>query len=327
MRRTPVAVVSPLLRWTFLSKLVLLGIIALCGGQTSLAQSVTESKKAVKSTGEDEKQQKVEPGKSEDFLRLKKEDGKPVALETSITRFTGKNSKGESVTVDLIGVVHIAEGDYYKDLNKRFESYDALLYELVAPEGTRVPAGGMKDRGFNPVSGLQQSMQKMLELEFQLEHIDYNRENFVHADMSPTEFAESMEENDESLVKIFFKMLGQSMARQGTTQGGGELGMLQAYFSDDRAMALRRVMASQMQQMDMAMTMFEGNDGSTIITHRNKKALDVLKREIKDGKKELAVFYGAGHLPDMEKRLLEEFKFERKKREWLTAWRLTREDE
>ena len=48
---------------------------------------------------------------------------------------------------------------------------------------------------------MQMGMKETLGLEFQLELIDYNRDNFTHADMSPEEFAESMVENDESLMK------------------------------------------------------------------------------------------------------------------------------
>ena len=85
---------------------------------------------------------------------------------------------------------------------------------LVAPEGTRIPAGGgPRETGFNPVSALQNMMKDVLELEFQLEHIDYNRENFVHADMTPQEFAESMRNNEESIARIFFRMLGFTFAK------------------------------------------------------------------------------------------------------------------
>ncbi len=47
----------------------------------------------------------------------------------------------------------------------------------------------------------------------------------------------------------------------------------------------------------------EGPKGSTLIGERNKRALDVLKKQIASGKKKIAVFYGAGHMVDMEKRL------------------------
>ena len=80
--------------------------------------------------------------------------------------------------------------------------------------------------------------------------------------------------------------------------------------------------AQQMQNIESGMLIFEGKEGSTIIDHRNTKALSILKREIENGKTRLAVFYGAGHLPDMEQRLLKDFDLKRAGRFWLTAWDL-----
>ncbi len=255
------------------------------------------------------------------FLRLRRDrDGRPVAMETSVTRYVGQNSKGEPITVDLIGVVHIGEKDYYETLNKAFEKYDAMLYELVAPEGTIVPKGGRRDGGdlANPVAALQVGMQSVLGLEFQLDHIDYTKDNFVHADMSPDEFAASMRRNDESFTKMFLRAIGQSMA---SSSSGRDTEIMLAMMSGK--FKRRQVMAAQMQDMESGMVIFQGREGSTIIDHRNAKAMDILKREIAAGNKHLALFYGAGHLPDMERRLLSEFQMKRAGQYWLTAWRLS----
>ena len=70
------------------------------------------------------------------------------------------------------------------------------------------------------------------------------------------------------------------------------------------------------------MAMFEGREGSTIINHRNAKALEVMKRELASGKKKVALFYGAGHLPDMERRLMSDFQMKRGGQFWMEAWKL-----
>jgi len=62
--------------------------------------------------------------------------------------------------------------------------------------------------------------------------------------------------------------------------------------------------------------------GSVILTDRNKVALKVLARELAAGKKKLAIFYGAAHLPDLEERMIEKMGFERKATRWVTAWKL-----
>ncbi len=48
------------------------------------------------------------------------------------SRNTPLKKGNESRRVDLIGAVHVAHKEYFQDLNRRFRSYDALLYELVA---------------------------------------------------------------------------------------------------------------------------------------------------------------------------------------------------
>jgi hypothetical protein len=47
-----------------------------------------------------------------------------------------------------------------------------------------------------------------------------------------------------------------------------------------------------------------------------------LREQIDSGKRRIGVFYGAGHLADMEKRLLADFSLERGQEQWLPAWAL-----
>ena len=267
---------------------------------------------------------------NERFLRIRLDrKGRPVAMETSIVRYQTKNADGETVIVDLIGAVHVGGQDYYDALNKQFEQYESLLYELVAPEGTIIPKGGRvegESEGFslNPVGGLQKGLKNLLDLEFQLEKIDYTKDNFVHADMTPTEFGESMASNDESIGGYALKAMGQSMAMQASGKDSGTAGMLMAMFSSNKSLRMRRVMAKQMIEMEAGLAMFEGKDGSTIIDHRNAKCMKVLKRELDSGKKKIAIFYGAGHLADMEKRLISDFEMNVGGQKWIPAWNLTK---
>ena len=83
---------------------------------------------------------KTTKSKPTQFLRVTNDaSGEPLALQTAITRY--RPAKGDLV-VDLIGAVHIGEREYYRQLNTQFELYDVVLYELVAPQGTRADAGG-----------------------------------------------------------------------------------------------------------------------------------------------------------------------------------------
>lgn len=265
---------------------------------------------------------KPEDKKKEVFLRVVRDDSKePIALQTSIVRYVPAGKEFKGATVDLIGAVHVGDKSYYEELNKAFEAYDAMLYELVAPEGTKIPKGGARERA-NPVSGMQRGMQSMLELEFQLDQIDYTKENFVHADMSPEEFSKSMKDKNESMLGIMFRMMGQGAKAQAQNGGNSDAEMLFAFFAKDRANRLKKAMAVQFENLEGQMSVLEGKDGSTIITERNKKALLVLRRELDAGKKNIAIFYGAGHLADMHERLLSEFNLKKDSERWITAWKL-----
>ena len=100
--------------------------------------------------------------------------------------------------------------------------------------------------------------------------------------------------------------------------------MLMALFARDRQLRLKRIMAEQMADTEGALAAIGGADGgSTIISERNKKALAVLARELDTGKKKLAIFYGAAHLGDFEKRLIEEQGYQRGDERWLSAWSLS----
>jgi hypothetical protein len=306
-----------------------------------------------------------------EFVRIRRDDQAVAqALETALVRYVPTDGRS-GVYVDLVAAVHIADRAYYERLNEAFQSYDVVLYELVAPEGTRIPKGGPDGQDRHPISQLQGGMKELLDLEHQLSVIDYTRQNFVHADMSPEEFAQSMKDRGESFTQMLLKMTFEGMAQQSQKESQAErssmvdlvlsltskkkasqvqqslarqwrnvltgkgleinednagqlsdLEMMLAMFSNNRAARLKRVMAEQMTTLGAAS--LDGPDGSTIVTERNKKAIDVLRRQLDEGKHRIAIFYGAAHLPDMEKRLLTEFGLTRSDTQWLTAWDLSK---
>lgn len=257
------------------------------------------------------------------YIRITRDaQDKPLALQTAIVHFVPAEGP-QDVHVDLIGAVHVGEKSYYDALNEAFTKYDVVLYELVAPDGTRVPKGGRQSG--HPVALLQNGMKDMLGLEHQLEKVDYSKENLVHADMSPDDFSKSMEERKESFIGMFARMWGQAIAQQSTQKNRtSDFDVLSAFFSPNRAETMKRVMAEQFENVEGVMQALEGPEGSTIITERNKVALKKLSEQLAAGKKNIAIFYGAGHLGDMEKRLLsDEFDLKRSGEDWLDAWNLS----
>ena len=279
---------------------------------------------AQESPADAKEEQEQQEGSHSRFLRIVRDRQKvPIRLEAAIVRHVPQDCSRDWPTVDLIGAVHVAEKSYYEELNRQFEKYDVVLYELVAPEGTRVPKGGPTSTSGNPVSMLQTGMTGLLNLEFQLKGIDYTKSNLVHADLSPDEFARTMQKRGESTLQVFLRMMGYAMARQGGKEGGPSDGqLLLALLNKNRALALKRVMAEEFEDMDGQLTAISGPDGSTLITERNKRALEVLAKQIDAGKKRIGIFYGAGHMADMQKRLKDEFGLTPISTRWLPAWNM-----
>ncbi|WP_286177957.1 hypothetical protein [Stieleria mannarensis] len=295
-------------------------VIALANVLLESAVSVAQS--ATADTPVTESKTSSEDAADESYLRIKKdENGKKVALQTAIVRFHGKpGTRYDGAIVDLVGVVHIGEKAYYKDLNQRLSKYDSVLYELVAPDGTRIRPEDLKKRR-SLVASMQTGMKDMLELEYQLELVDYMAENFRHADMSPEEFSEDLQRRGDSVLKMIARMMGAGLATQ--SKNGGDLGVLMALFSDDRSTAMKNAMATQLIDMEaVTVGLNDANGENTLIKGRNAKAFQVLREELAAGKETLAVFYGAGHLADMAERLEKDFGMKAGKTTWLNAWDL-----
>ena len=262
-------------------------------------------------------------GAKDQFLRLARDrDNRPLRLETAIVRCAPVDGNRRTPTVDLVAAIHVADAAYYRQLNREFAGYDAVLYELVAAEEAQVPRPGSPP-GNNPLSLLQNGIKNVLDLEFQLDGIDYTRKNMVHADMSPAQFARSMQDRGETMLGMVARMIGYALTQQNrAADAGGSVQLLAALLDKNRATALKRIVAEQFVDNGDALTALEGPNGSTLISGRNQVALSVLRKEIAAGKQKIAVFYGAGHMPDLARRLRADFGLTPVDTRWLTAWNL-----
>lgn len=303
---------------------VVLGVLSFAPVATFAQETVIDeptTKEATKTEKTDSKDSDeiTAATKNPEFVRVDRDGKKLSSLQTAVVTYR-KAGEENGAEVTLVGAIHIGDAEYYSRLNQLFATYDALLYELVANPDEGVP--DPEERGMSPISSIQVGMKEALELAFQLDEIDYKAKNFVHADMTPEEFFESMEERKEGLMTMLFRSMGAGLAMQGAG-GGGDVQLYAALMAENRGRALRRAFAEQMGKMDGQMAALTGEDGkSTLITERNAKAFEVLKRELDGGKKNVGVFYGAGHLKDMHERLMKDFGMEPVKTEWLDAWDL-----
>ena len=290
---------------------------------------------------------------STDFVRYH-EDEKGSQLQTGIARY--RNAQG--VIVELVGAIHIGDKAYYDKLNERFTHYDALLYEMVggpyekrmqrlkakqsqatnpkseaksttpasAPEQPVDESELEEDAAAKKLSWLQTlhgTMKSSLGLESQMTCVDYTKPNFVHADMSITQFTGMQEKRKEGFIDLWWRAVKTEWAHPELmpAQQPGVLQILEILSHQDSPTELKRLVGRSFDSVGSIMTGIEGANGTVIVAERNKVALEVLQKQIASGKQNLGIFYGAAHLQDMEKRLLT-MGFKLEKSEWLTAWDL-----
>ena len=252
------------------------------------------------------------------FLRFVDLGNETGSLKTSIVTYRDKNG----VEVSLVSAVHVGDKKYYDDLQADFSRYDSLLYEMIKPKEVE-PSERGKEGGGSIISVFQRGMKNALGLEFQLDGVDYSRPNFVHADMDPETFFRLQKKKGEGFISMMLKSMQAEMKRQqeSKVKPPSIFDLIKAFTSEDSARSLKYLFARQMEGMEDIMAGFEGDGESVIVGERNKVAIEVLKKEMKLGRKKLGIFYGAAHMPDMEERLVKELGFAQVGKErWLIAW-------
>lgn len=253
-----------------------------------------------------------------DFIRIR-EDDQAARLQTA---YFGYEKDG--VRVDLIGAIHIADKRYYEFLNESFEDYEALLFEMVGGEKL---GGGEKalepeaEPAENKLAALltvYETMEKTLNLSGQSAVIDYTAKNFVHADLTMKEFEDLQKERGESLVSF---MIQSALTAKRPAREPNSINLMRGMLGgkpDLVKMELMYTLADADKQIDAM-------DGeNVIIGDRNARCIEVLDREIAAGKKNIGIFYGAAHFPDLERRLTEKG-FTRVSQKWATAWRVAKQ--
>ncbi|OMO58096.1 hypothetical protein COLO4_34874 [Corchorus olitorius] len=275
--------------------------------------------------------------------------------------------------VDLVSTIHIADKEYFETLQKELAPYDCVLYEMVASreslENRRNPAKAKRlkssrSRGFNILGCIQRQMARILMLDFQLDCLDYQADNWYHADLDYETFKLLQTEKGESFFTFArdmtlksTKALVQSasipedldpwrskllwasrvlpMPLLGLVIIGGVCADVGSQASDypelealsrlDFGAAMKVFLAKRLTS-EFTQVTADVEERSVIIGERNRAAIEALRRSIEDGHNKIAILYGGGHMPDLGRRLREEFDLVPSRVQWITAWSITKRD-
>ncbi len=256
----------------------------------------------------------------------------PGSLKVPIVHYERHAPDGSLQRLDFVGAVHLGEAGYYEGLNERFAQYDAVLFELVGdPEAFKLRDAS---QGQSPIGFIQQGLGELLGLRFQLEGINYNAPNFVHADLSMQQLKSAMTARGESVASLLLKLLLLSFdpkVQEDLKTSGYEepeleginpvMVVLRGPTPEERR-KLRLFFAKGLVSSDVIIKQIQGESGTSLIDDRNAAAVQVAKQQLDAGRGAIAVFYGVGHMQDLDKRFREDLGFSIVEVEWVQAWKL-----
>lgn len=251
------------------------------------------------------------------FTRLTRDEkGQLDSFETSFVTYASADGSRQ---VTLVAAIHIGEKQYYRELNRRFQDYDTVLFEMVG-DGDPRPVSARESGGL--IGRIQRLSALLMRLEFQIGSINYHAPNFVHADMTSEEFNAAMRRRRDGLLVWFLRTYGYEMTCRETPNPEAEILFLKLLVSPHKCQILRQLNAPGVADIRSTLIPVEGKHGSSLVADRNAKALQILQSELDSGKKNVAIFYGAAHLPGMAEKLQTDFHLHPKKIEWLQCWKL-----
>lgn len=273
------------------------------------------------------------------YMRVSESPAGIVKLEVAARRFAPR--RGDGPALWLTGASHLGEPEYYRALQKHLDGCTRVLFEGVGgDEMARGPRAAAREQAArhsgDPAEGfsLQSGMARALGLAFQLEAIEYDRPNFKNSDLSVDELRDLMARpmtgenagagnaaswNFEQLMKL---MEGKSVMGGLLQLGLGFLGGQQRL----RAMT-KFTMIQLLGQLEGDMESLGALPPAmrelmrVLVVERNQKVLADLEREMRGrGRREsISVFYGAGHMKDLEQRLRGDMGYVPKEEIWFTA--------
>jgi len=253
----------------------------------------------------------TEPSEFARFVPVGDDEGR---FETAIATYRS----ADGAEVSLIAAVHLADASHYQELQREFENYDVLLYELVADPSVRPTPEEKHTSG--PIGFLQVALKRALELEFQLHAIDYTPDNFVHADLTPEGFSQQMEERGETFWTYLWRAVSMEFQHAQGQSGGGKFDLVTAFRNHEGRHTMRMMFAKQLQNVEL----LAAGGGTVLLDGRNERAVEVLEEQLAAGNKKIGIYYGAAHMPGIERALRERLGMHKTGERWLVAWDITK---
>lgn len=279
------------------------------------------------------------PAPPASYVRTSNSESNVLELQIASRRFVPERGKGPAIW--LTGASHIGTSNYFAQLQRHLNAQTLVLFEGVgehseAPGAPKRHEKSPDEIGTNTATtkvggaGFQSSLAASLGLLFQLDTIDYERPNFRHSDLSIREIRDLLAEPRGSgggdAADDFDNLISMM-------EGDSFMGIVMQF-------GLGILASSPKLQAMSKVTLIEviaevGGDPSrlgavspelkqlleVLIAKRNQKVISDLKVAVKEvGKKgSISIFYGTGHMNEMEMRLRKELHYRPTEDVWFPA--------
>jgi hypothetical protein len=213
----------------------------------------------------------------------------------------------------LIGAVHVGTSKYYSMLQTLLDSQEMVLYEGVKPAGA-------EDVPMKPDPKAPRPVYKVLSdaigLDFQLSDIDYNHPNWSDVDLTWDQMMalnKKASNGKPNQVDTIANLLNPQ------SQGSKTLASMLGAATPGTKEALKIIMVKV-----VASGMGPGLDPNTtniIVGARNQVVLKKLASVVNGANqpKSVGIFYGAMHLPGIEKALAASYGYKEADQKWFTS--------
>jgi hypothetical protein len=272
------------------------------------------------------------------YVRTSNGESNVLELQIAARRFVPARGKGPSVW--LTGVSHIGTSNYFAELQRHLDAQTLVLFEGVGEHAQDFQTGKVRTKssvgsGTNEPApkaggGLQSSLANSLGLVFQLDTIDYERPNFRHSDLSIREIRDLLAEPRGSgggdAAQDFDNLLNMM-------EGDSFMNLVMQFGMGILASSPKLQAMSKVTLIEVITEM--GGDPSrlgaispelkqlleVLIARRNQRVIDDLKTALKEvGRKgSISIFYGTGHMNEMETRLRKELHYQPIEDIWFPA--------
>ena len=300
-------------------------------GAVSSGSAETPSSQTEASQGPSSSQAIAAPTNAGPFLRVTRPRTNITELQVAVRQFVPAGRS--QPVVWLAGVSHVGESNYYARLQKLLDAQELVLFEGVTDRASRAAGRKVFDNSKEELGSLQNTMAESLGLAFQLGAIDYERPNFRNSDLTIEQIAQLIakeappggkpSKTAQEFQKMLEMMQGDSFIGALVSAGMKLIG------TNPKLQALMKLaMIEVLGRFKGDMSQFEGLPPEwkrlieILLRARNDVVLKDLQVELRKRApaKSIAIFYGAAHMEDLQRRLTAEMHYRPAGEQWFPAF-------